>query len=246
MLRSIKELEGYTILATDGEIGHVDEFYFDDETWTVRYLVVDTGPWLFGRQVLISPVALDDPDWISQRLPVILTKEQVENSPDINLDRPVSRQHELELHQYYRWTAYWGAPLEPGPTQPGPVPPSAVEEPVIEKAQGDPNLRSTDEVTGYHIQARDGEVGHVEDFLVAEDSWTIHYLVVDTRNWLPGRKVLVSPQWVETVNWLDSKVHVDLVRETIKNSPEYDPSSPVSRTYEEELYDHYGLPKYWV
>lgn len=247
MLRSIKALRGYTIAARDGEIGHVHEFYFDDASWILRYLVVDTGPWLFGRKVLISPVALAQPEWGLERFPVLLTKEQVENSPSIDLDAPVSRQQELELHRYYGWPVYWsgpGAPVGPGAVAIDPIE-AAPGAPATQQEEGDPHLRSTREVIGYHIEARDGEFGEVEDFIVDDVAWIIRYMVIDTRAWLPGRKVLISPRWIEEVDWIETKVSVDLPQETIKNSPEYNPKAPVNREYEERLYDYYGRPAYW-
>lgn len=257
MLRSVEELSGYTLQAKDGEIGEVDQFYFDDESWTIRYLVVKTGNWLLGRKVLISPIALDQPDWETRRFPVQLTQNQVENSPDIVTDLPVSRQHEYELHQYYDWPTYWSHPgdfsfrharlytatsmeaRESETTQP-------VTTETTEQDKYDPHLRSTKEVTGYHIKATDGEIGHVEDFIVDDQTWQIHYMVVNTRNWLSdNKKVLIAPQWIEKVSWIDRGVHVKFTQEAVKNSPEFIPSTPLDRDYEERLYDHYDMPKYW-
>ena len=217
MLRSIKEVYGYDVLATDGEIGVVDEFYFDDQHWTIRYLVVNTHKWLPGRRLLVSPLALSKPLWAARMLPATLTREQVEKSPDIDLDKPVSRQHEIILHEHYGWHPWWTAmrSVPPAPTH--------VEKEVERVAEGDPHLRSIREVIGYHIQARDGEIGHVEDFILSEPIWDIQYMVVDTRNWLPGRRVLVALQWIIQVAWAEQKVHLDLLRRTVKNSPEYDP-----------------------
>ena len=147
----------------------------------------------------------------------------------------MSRQQETELHLYYGWTPYW---------QSGMAAPALAGKQA--ETSGDPNLRSSVEVTGYHIQARDGEIGHVEDFLANDEDWVIRYMIVDTRNWLPGKKVLVSPTWIEEVDWLTRDVHVDLKRETIRHSPEFDPDAPVNREYEMRLYDYYGRPKYWV
>jgi hypothetical protein len=252
MLRSLKELRGYTIHATDGNIGKAHDLYFDDEHWVLRYLVVDTGGWLSGRRVLISPVALGQPDWQAHWFPVLLTKTQVEHSPDIDTDRPVSRQQEHALHSYYRWPIYWAhSPLVSAGT-PLVMPPETLhpekseEEASGEEDQGDVHLRSIREVIGYNIHARDGEIGHVEDFIADDDTWVIRYLVVDTRKVLPGKKVLVSPQWIERVSWRASEVYMDLAQESIRNHPEYDPSEPVNRAYEERLYDYYGRPKYWV
>jgi stress response protein YsnF len=250
MLRSTKDLRGYAIRATDGDIGKVHEFLFDDLAWIVRYLVVDTGNWLPGRQVLLWPGILGQPDWGTQSLPVGLTKEQVEHSPHISSDEPVSRQMETDLHTYYGWTPYWrgGLPVFGlgAAAAAEMIAHTAEEKDEEEEQESDPHLRSTREVIGYHIQARDGEIGHVEDFVIYDESWFIRYLVINTRNWLPGRKVLVAPAWAEQVNWVERKVYVDLGRETIKNSPEFDPSMPINREYEVRLYDYYGRPKYWV
>jgi sporulation protein YlmC with PRC-barrel domain len=244
MLRSVKDLQGYKILATDGEIGRAHEFYFDDENWVIRYMILDTGKWLPGRRVLVSPVALGQPDWSSRLLPVVLSREQIENSPPISEDEPVSRQHEIDLIKYYDWPTYW--PVSPIGAPPEGVMGRASDEMKTEEEKGDPHLRSTREVSGYHIEASDGEIGHVEDFIVDDDSWIIRYLIIDTRNILPGKKVIISPQWVKKVNWEESYVQILLSRESVKQSPEYDPSQPVNREYEENLYDYYGRPKYWV
>jgi hypothetical protein len=272
MLRRIKTLEDYTIKAVNDEtVGSVYDFYFDDHAWVIRYLVVDTGTWLPGKRVLISPASLGQPSEKIAAVPVNLTKDQIKNSPDIDTDKPISRQQESQLVDYYQWPAYWtGYPTWGMGAYPamiyggGVVPPSTYtgagstseartpdQEAVLEKAYsqeqtGDPNLRSANEVIDYYIQANDGDIGHVEDFIIDDQSWTIRYMIVDTRNWLPGKKVLVSPQWIKEVSWTDSTVHVDLSRDQIKNSPEYDPSVPIDRTYEADLYEYYGRPKYWA
>jgi sporulation protein YlmC with PRC-barrel domain len=254
MLRSENKLRGYSIQATDGEIGKVHEFYFDDDFWIIRYLVVDTGGWLTGRKVLLNPTVLYQPNWDAKLFPVYLTKDQIKNSPHISEDKPVFRQQEISLSQYYNWPFYWetfGA--QTGFFTPGASGVSSdilqkgkVEKMDVEVEESDSHLRSTREVTGYHIQAIDGEIGHVEDFILDDETWSIRYIVVDTRNWLPGgKKVLISPRWIEAVKWSDSKVYVKLLRGEIENSPEYDSSKPVGREYEIRLYDFYDQPKYW-
>lgn len=123
---------------------------------------------------------------------------------------------------------------------------SEVEKSPTELEEGsDPHLRSSREIMGYRIQARDGEIGHVEDWIVEDEIWAIRYLIVDTGNWLPGKRVLVAPAWVETMNWADREVRIDLKRETIEGSPEFDPAEAINREYEGRLYDYYGRPKYW-
>jgi hypothetical protein len=240
MLRSLKELQGYTIRAVDGDIGRVHGFYFDDLKWIIRYLVVDTGTWLPGRLVLLSPTALGRADGKSFVLPISLSKSQVENSPPIEADQPVSRQKESELHRYYGWHPYWS-----GTAVGLAVHAKQLEEENIEEGWGDPHLRSSREVIGYHIQARDGEIGHVEDFIADDDAWMVRYMVIDTHNWLPGKKVLIVPAWAKEIDWVEKKVHIDLKRDTIKAGPEFDPSEPVNREYEIRFYDYYGRPIYW-
>jgi hypothetical protein len=249
MLRSVDDLKGLSLRATDGEIGNVDQFYFDDETWTIRYLVVNAGSWLVGRMVLISPISLGKVDWSAGHLAVTLTMKQVENSPNIDTHKPVSRQHEAEFLGYYGYPFYWSGTDLWGPVlHPADLSEriTAAEAPLKAKESIDRHLRSTNEVSGYHIQAVDGEIDHVEDFLVDEETWSIRYMVVDTRNWWPGKKVLVSPQWIESISREESKVHVDLSRETIKDGPEYDESAPVTRQYESQLHDIHGPPGYWL
>jgi hypothetical protein len=244
MLRSIKSLYGFKILAQDGDIGKLSEFLFDDETWTSRYLVVDTGNWLMDKKVLVSPVVFGQPDWETKTIPVLLNRAQLEDFPGIDKDQPVSRRHQTELFKYYGWQPYFS----PGGMYGVPPPPPQVtmrKEPEVEEEEGDPHLRSTREVSGYHIQATDGEIGHVDDFIADDENWMIRYLVIDTRNWLPGRKVLVSPEWITRISWEENKVFVDLEKEKIKASPEFDPSRPVNREYETIFYDYYGRPHYW-
>jgi hypothetical protein len=252
MLRSITHLEGFTLRAMDGEIGKVDHFYFDDESWAIRYLVVNTGSWLSGRLVLISPIAVGQTHWESKRLEVKLTKKQVEGSPDINTHKPVSRQHEADYLGYYGYPFYWEGPYLWGSiTEPAGI---DIQRSIVEKASAsrmekvpaDLHLRSTKEVTSYHIEATDGEIGHVENFIVDHHSWAIQYIVVNTRNWWPGKKVLISPYWIERVSWTESKVYVDLSREAIKNGPEYIDSLSVTREYEHKLWDHYQRSAYWL
>lgn len=248
MFRSVKELKGYVLKATDGEIGRCKDFLFDDRFWTIRHMVADTGKWLPGRKILISPVALEKPDWGEGRFPVRMTKKEIEDSPDLKTDEPVSRQREVGLFQYYGWPYYWVGGHVWGavdfPEQPYGA--MAEMEPEDDSDSGDEHLRSANEVTGYHIQATDDEIGHVEDFLVDDSNWVIRYLVVDTRNWLPGKKVLVSPAWAEAVDWGDSKVMVNMTRDQIKNGPEFDPSVLVDREYEEALHNYYRRVGYWI
>jgi hypothetical protein len=243
MLRNATDLQGYTIHATDGDIGHVDQFYFDDESWVVRYLVVDTGSWLTGRLVLISNYSIGETSWDERKIFFKLTREQVETAPGIETEGPVTRQHEAALSNYYGYPYYWGgAGLEGMGVYPGLL--TTPEKPVVAGVAapeaGDTHLQSTKDVTGFHIEAADGEIGHVADFIIDDENWTIRYVEVDTRNWWPGKKVLFAPRWIQHIDWQDGKVRVNLLRDIIQNAPEYDPSVPITRQYEVSLFDYYG------
>ena len=232
MLRSLRELFGYRIGAEDGDLGKVHNLLFDDQLWRIRYMVAETGNWLNSRRVLISTGSLGIPKWDQWTLPVSLTLEQIRNSPDIDTDLPVSRQQELAMNAHYGWPAYWAA--EPM-AQAGDA-----ELPV-----GDPHLRSVREVIDYRVRSLDGELGHVADFIGDDDGWFIRYLAIETRDWLPGKKVLVAPDWIASVSWSAQSVAVNLPQEVMAKSPEYGPSIWVNRVYETELYRHYGRRPYW-
>jgi hypothetical protein len=255
MLNKAQALKGYRLDGLDGEIGRVKEFYFDDQHWTIRYLVADTGTWLADRLVLISPHALRAVSKEEQHITIGLTKQQIEDSPSVDGDKPVSRQFEAAYYKYYGWPMYWGGPYiwgaSPYPYMAGSFPSFMVErdernEPGRGEKAWDPHLRSTHHVSGYHIQAQDGEIGHVEDFIIDDKTWAIRYLIVDTRNWWPGRKVLVSPRWIERVSWSEARVFVGLTREGIKQSPEYTEQCLLTRDYETELHRHHNRQGYWL
>ncbi len=254
MLHSIARMHGLAIQAKDGEVGVVEDFYFDDDTWAIRYLVVDTSRWLGGRSVLISPIALGSKAWASDRLTVALTRKQIENSPPVDTHRPVSRQEEATFSAYYGYPYYWGGgglwgagsyPIYPALTKTDDTEMRGTSAESLKNPE-DVHLRSVKEVKGYAIDAADGEIGHVHDLIVEDQSWAIRYLEVATRNWWPGKKVLVSPQWVENVSWTERKVGIGLFRKAIQTGPEYRESAPIYRDYEQLVYDHYGLPGYWL
>ena len=253
MLTTASEIKGYAIAASDGDLGKVSDFLFDDSSWLVRWLVVDTSHWITGRKVLLPASALGHPDAAAQKFSVRLTKEQVKSSPDVDSELPVSRQMESNIYDYYGWSPYWGSGLYMGGfgygyvggvMMPSPPPVGSVqrEEDLIRArhADGDRHLRSIKAVTGYHIQATDGEIGHVKEFLLEDGDWSVRYLVVDTKNWWPGKKVLISPRSAKDIDWSEKLVSLDVDRQRVKNSPEYDESQPVDRTYERNFHKYYG------
>jgi sporulation protein YlmC with PRC-barrel domain len=245
-LNKAKTLEGYKLDSLDGEIGKVKDFYFDDQYWAIRYLVVDAGSWYTASQVLISPYALIAVDSKEENISINLTKKQIEDSPSLNTDKPVSRQFENEYYGYYGWPSYWEGDRMWGTY------PSIMRDPKkwgLPNEGGktwDPHLRSTQKVSGYHIQATDGGIGHVEDFIIDDETWAIRYLVIDTHNWWAGKKVLISPKWIEKVSWSESKIFVNVVRETIKQAPEYTDAFLLTRDYETKLHRHYNRQGYWA
>jgi uncharacterized protein YrrD len=251
MKRKIKSLIGNTIQATDGEIGKVKEFYFDDITWTIRYLIVETGSWLFGKKILLSPKALLTPDWEKHTFAANLTMAQIKDSPEIDTDKPISRQHEMDLYGYYPWgNYYWGIGMGIGSmdmSYAASINQAAQKEAdksVADNSDEDTHLRSTHEVIGYNIKAADGEIGDVENFIMNDKTWTIDFMEVDTGNWFPGKKVLVSPQWIKEINWETSLVIVNASEDQVKNSPEYVPSQELRDSYEADLHKYYRFNTY--
>ena len=257
MLRSVNDLQKYAIRATDGGIGQVKDLYFDDLAWVVRYLVVDTGTWLSGRHVLISPIAVGEPNWAERVLPVSITKEQVRNSPDIDTHQPVSRQSEISFLGYYGYPDYWGAGGYPRKL------PAAADHTeattYMAKPLGtnshspesalkgvDPQLRSCTTVLNHHVIAADGDIGRVHGLLVDERTWAIRYIIVNTGNWWLGHKVVMAPEWIEDVSWPDSILVVDTTRRSVQDAPAYVSVAHLDRSQEIGIYAHYGRAGYWM
>jgi hypothetical protein len=266
MLRTIKDLENYTIRATDGDIGRITDFYFDDLNWVIRYLVVDTGTWLSGRKVLITSNSLSRPDWIKKVLPIFITKAQVKNSPNLDAVEPISRQHELQFLKYYGNPHYWGASglsvedssspnskkktnglisgLRRLPTEKDK--PHAARAKDEESQSEGGSLRSCEEIMEYHIEAIDGDIGHVGSLLVDEETWAIRYLIVDTSEWWVGHQVLVAPSWINGVRWVNDSVSVNLTRQAVKDAPPYDSAFQLGREGELAVHKHHGRTGYWA
>jgi len=251
VLRSIKALENYSIGAADGVIGRVKDFYFDDEAWVIRYLVVQTDSWLSNRKVLISPFSILQPNWLEEIFPVSITQAQVRNSPDIDTDKPVSRQHEMGYLGYYGYPNYWGGGglwgggLYPDMLQAG-LATVAAETRTKDHKPEDHHLRSANGVTRYYVHATDGDIGHVQGLLVEEKTWAIRYIIVNTSNWWLGHEVLIAPEWIDAIDWAESKVEVSLPRQAVKVSPVYDSAAPLNRELETGLHKHYGRDGYWA
>ncbi len=248
MFLCLKTLIGYKVTATDGDVGTVEDFYFDDETFEIRYIVIKTLEW-FGKKVLLPPQAMLEPIWQYNRIPVNLTTDAIKNGPAIDSVKPVSRKKEKELFNFYNWIPYWSL------NTPGHLwyPPTdvilknkilaAIDE--KESDNCDKHLRSFNEVKGYGIIAKDEKCGHLDDFIISSENAILTYLVVDTKDWLPSKNVLLSNEWVKSFDWNEEKIHVDVEKSQIENSPEFDPKEPVNRKYEEIFFDYYGRPKYW-
>ncbi len=260
MLRNVNDLYGFSVAAVDGSIGEIRDCYFDDQAWTIRFFVVETGTWLGGRKVLISPIALHGLDWEGKAMSTSLTRERVKASPEVDTHKPVSRQHEVEQFGYYGYPFYWGegqlwgAGPRPGMSLAGY---GKVNLPELSQAKAsfvetqaklhrdsgdDPHLRSCSAIERYHIHATDGDIGHVESLLVDDGAWAIRYFVVNTSDWWMGHQMLVAPPWIADINWLDATVSVDLTRDAIKDAPPYDEKALPSPEQERGLFAHYGRP----
>ena len=265
MLRSIKDLDRLAVEATDGAIGHVKDFYFDDSAWVVRYLIVETASWLFSRKVLISPISMGRPDWGAKTLPVSITREQVKNSPEIDTKKPVSRQHETGYLDYYGYPLYWGggglwgAGSYPNLILPGYAGFGSAEAARSEAENAyarteasqerehehdDRHLRSCHAVMGHRVHAVDGDIGHVQGFLVDDETWAIRYVVVNTSNWWPGHEVNIPCEWIKDVSWPDASITVDRTTEAVRDALLDEPSGEFDREQRQGLYSHDSRPAY--
>jgi sporulation protein YlmC with PRC-barrel domain len=252
-VQSVKHLYGYRIGAADGDIGHVRDAYFDDLRWAIRYLVVDTSHWLPGRRVLISPLSLREVDPARRLVHAALTKSQVARSPDVDTDKPVSRQREIELYRYYGFPYHWsGVDLQDSVPDLTPMAASgalfALEHEAAVHAgleEGyDPHLRSARSVMGYYVHALDGDVGHVADILFDDQTWSVKHVVVTTGSLWPSYKVLVPVGWISRVSWPASTVDIELRSEAVRTAPAFDPARMPSAADEAHLLRHYGPPPF--
>lgn len=215
--------------ATDGDIGKAEDFYFEDTTWVIRYLIVKTGNWFLYRKVLIAPQAIIKGGVAPGVFPVNLTKEQIKTSPDIDTDKPVSLQQDMQLYGHYAWQRYGGSGFYAGGSAAAMDNVPIIDEKIMKEADpgdkrsdDDLHLRSTKAIMGYHIHASDGDVGHVSDFILDDANWQIMYLVVDTHNWFGGKKVLIETGTIKEIQWDNSRVIVNISTEEIKECPVFD------------------------
>ena len=245
MLVSAKSLKGFGLQCVDGNIGTVKDFFFDDARWGVRYLVAATSSWMIGRQVLVSPYALISLEVNNRKVVINLTRQEIEDSPALDNENVVSKQFEQDYHDYYGWPGYWGGPHIWGEYAYLERDPEKRREITVSGKPLNANLRSTDAVCGYDIQASDGKIGHVEDFIIDTEHWAIRYLVVDTKNWWPGEKVLIAPSWIEHISWSEAKVFVNVLRKMIENAPQYTEKNILTRKQEINLHRHYDRTGYW-
>jgi uncharacterized protein YrrD len=234
--KALQDLQGDRVVARDGAIGAVDDVYFDDERWIVRYLGVDTGPWLAGRKVLISPACVLPSHESKAELRIALTREQVERSPAVGRDAPISRSLEAAHARYFGYPYYWsgpylwgtaGMPVATEWSEPASVraaranDPEAAQGAAAERRAAESHVRSVRDVVGYHLHATDGDLGRVEDFIVDDETWAIADLLVDPRGWLPGKKLLVAPGAVADVDWVSREVKIRLIRDELERTPAY-------------------------
>lgn len=234
MLEPLSNLTGYKIHAVDGNIGKVDEFYFDDTSWAIRYLIAKTGSWFNDREVLLSVVALGTPDWMTLAFPVNLTREQVRNSPDVDTEFPIYRHHEIALHSYYQWPFYWDGAFPDTYSINGFTGDefSPLEDETSEQQTEKAHIQSTRYLMGRPLKTNDGEIGHVEDFIVNTDTWVLTDIIVTTGIWHFGKKVLIPVELVESIDNSNEIISLNCSKEDIRNHRGYDPLEPVEEQEE--------------
>ncbi len=266
MLFAVTGLLGCPVEGRDGRVGKVKDFLFDDRNWKIRWMAVDTGDWLPGRRILIHPSAIAPLDLSmppDRRLPMMsgaempvvsigLTKQQIEASPEAREDEPLSQQMQDRVYDHYGWDRYWGDTyFGPDAIDPlsKPIRADAATRPAAAMGtplggDADPHLRSVAEVNGYHVHATDGDIGHVENFLADDANWDIRYLVIATRNWLPGKHVQLAPYAVREIDWAERRIDVNVTREQVKSSPDWDPIALADEIAQQQYHRHFGWPGY--
>lgn len=258
MLRKLDSLLGFEVQGKDEELGKVSDFYFDQDKFILRYLVIDTGNWLKHELTLVSTDAFGEIDFKNEKIIVDLSAEELENGPSIDKNKPISKIMEEKVVRHFEWPLYWASSNISGSPS---IPAGTLkreklfaydnlteEEKQLEEEKVESNLRSFREIKGYHIHAVDKEFGHLDDLFVDEEDWVIRYLLIDTRNILPGKHVLIAPEWISHISWNKEDIFVNKTKKEIKEAPEYREERSdylVDRDYEKKLHDHYGEDIYW-
>lgn len=257
MLRSVKSLKNYSLAAKDGHIGHLLTLYFDDQNWSVKYLVVDTGNWLPGKKILLTSNVVGEPDWADKSIFVSLTKNQILTSPTLDTNIPVSEQHKKHenifqgamhffIHNETQKQKSFAEELRIETD----VPEMGAEildikHDEVHGKSFDPHLRSCQRIKGYHIQTLDKELGHIEDFIIDDETWEIKQIVVATKNWVPGRMVMCPPDLVTQIDCEVSKICLNITAADLYHLPEFDVHLPANKVMETRFYDYAGKPMYW-
>lgn len=254
MLIAAQYILGTQVEGQDGRLGLIHDLLFDDNSWAVRYVVINTRTWLPGRKVLLAPLEIKQTDWPGHQIKIDKTRTQIEQSPPLSEHEPVSRQRESDLADYFDWPRLWGGADPLGPDTPmgvGADPSSPENEAspttLAKEPDGDPHLRSCKHILRYELTAEDGQIGDIEDLIVDDREWQIRYLVarVDSVKWITRAHFLIAPDWIRELDWKTRHLSVDLTRDQIESCPEFEPTEPINRRLEERLYDYYGRPRYW-
>ena len=248
MLVLARSYQGYTLSASDRKVGKITDLYFDEEKWGVRYLVVHVGWPIFGRDALVSPLAVRAVDADFKRVLVNLDIETIENAPPLSPYQPISRQYEAYYHDYYDWPYYWfgdalwGLASTPEQLQ---LIEQSIDQSLVHNDEVHTHLRSIHEIIGYSVMDAQQAIGTIEDVIIESDSWLIRYLVLRSPSWLPSKRHLISRDWVTGIDWSNQEATIELDHSMVEASPEYNPGMLVSRSYENRLYSHYGMETYW-
>ncbi len=206
MHHTVRQFKHDSVLATDGPAGRVVDLYFDDQDWKVRHLVVDAGGWFTPRRVLLPPESVDTDASGEGLLRLRLARRQVSEAPDADSARPVFRQAQIAQAVHFGYPYYWsGLALWAG-IGAGRSRADAERAAHAELARGDPHLRSGAALIGCRVEAREGVLGEVHDFVVDEQAWTVSAVVLETRKWLPGGKVRIAPQSIERIDWSEQRI----------------------------------------
>ncbi|WP_198507846.1 PRC-barrel domain-containing protein [Bacillus sp. FJAT-45037] len=266
MLLRAKDLKSYSMLASDGELGSLDDFYFDSDTATIRYFVGDTRTWFFGGKVLLSPLSFSNIDRDNERIAVKATKDQIKDSPKPEEHEPVTRKYEKQLSTYYGWEGYWGGADRPrdmtgfqahAPMMPpifNPEVPRNQEEQRLQadaatvkdtEFDQDQHLISVEDIKGYTVYSKGGEVGKIHDCVIDDKTWKIRYFVVNVGGFFNKELVLVSVEWLTDVDWKSHIITVGLDNELIENAPELESGQVITVEDETKLHVHYNRPTYW-